>query len=143
MVQQMESKNKPNKISASYIHHETYNLPACYHQQYANTGSKRSKIVGLLRRPKTDMEEICQNNAPEVDLKTAIMHWLLGYKSKLSIQKQTSTTQVYNKTQMDVQYTAMGQYKTIKHKTNLKTPIQSVAFSNHRTLVCHQLYSPQ
>jgi hypothetical protein len=32
MVQQMENQNKPDKISASYIHHETYNLPAGYHQ---------------------------------------------------------------------------------------------------------------
>jgi hypothetical protein len=30
MVQQMENKNKPDKISASYIRHETHNLPAGY-----------------------------------------------------------------------------------------------------------------
>jgi hypothetical protein len=39
MVQQMESQNKPDKISPGYIHHETYKLPAGYHQQHANTGS--------------------------------------------------------------------------------------------------------
>jgi hypothetical protein len=32
MVQQMENQNKPDKISASYIHRETYNFPAGYHQ---------------------------------------------------------------------------------------------------------------
>jgi peptide methionine sulfoxide reductase MsrA len=55
MVQQMESQNKPDKISASYIHHETYNLPAGYHQQYVNTGSNRNKIVGIIPQQKPDM----------------------------------------------------------------------------------------
>jgi hypothetical protein len=55
MVQQMESQNKPDKISASYILHEMYNLPVGYQQQYANTGSSRSKTLGLILRPKTDM----------------------------------------------------------------------------------------
>jgi hypothetical protein len=55
MVQQIESQNKPDKISASYTHHETYNLPAGYCQQYANTGSDGRKIFGLIPRPKTDV----------------------------------------------------------------------------------------
>jgi hypothetical protein len=70
MVQQMESQNKPDKISASYIHNETYNLPACYHQKYSNTGSNRSKMLMFIPRPKTDMAETRQNKASEVKLRT-------------------------------------------------------------------------
>jgi hypothetical protein len=70
MVQQMESQNKRDKISASYIHHKTYNLPAGYHQQYAITGSNRNKILGFLPLPKADMAETRQNKASEVKLKT-------------------------------------------------------------------------
>jgi hypothetical protein len=70
MVQQRESQNKPDRISASYIHHETYNLPAGYHQQYANTGPNRSKILWLIPRPKTDMAKTSQNKASEVKFKT-------------------------------------------------------------------------
>jgi hypothetical protein len=70
MVQQMENQNKPDKISASKIHHETYNLPAGYHQQYTNTGSNRSKILGTIPRRKTDMAETRQNKASEVKFKT-------------------------------------------------------------------------
>jgi hypothetical protein len=70
MVQQMVSQNKPDKMSASYIHHETCYLPACYLQQYANTSSNRNKVLGLLSRPKTDMAETRQNEASEVKLKT-------------------------------------------------------------------------
>jgi hypothetical protein len=70
IVQKMESQNKPDKISASYIHHETYNLPAGYHQQYANIGSHRSKILGLIPRPKTYRTETCQKKASEVKPKT-------------------------------------------------------------------------
>jgi hypothetical protein len=33
LVQQIETQNKRDKISASYIHHETYNLPGGYHKQ--------------------------------------------------------------------------------------------------------------
>jgi hypothetical protein len=66
----MEIQNKPDKISASYIHHETYNLAAGYHQRYANTGSNRSKILGIIPRPKTDMAKARQNKASEVKLKT-------------------------------------------------------------------------
>jgi hypothetical protein len=29
----MERETEPDKMNASYIHHETYNLPAGYHQQ--------------------------------------------------------------------------------------------------------------
>jgi hypothetical protein len=66
----MESQNKPDKISASYIHHEKYNLPAGYYQQYSNTGSNRRKILGLITRPNIDMAETRQNKASEVKLKT-------------------------------------------------------------------------
>jgi hypothetical protein len=66
----MESQNKPDNISASYIHHENYNCPAGYHQQYANTGSNQSKAFGLIPRPKTDMAETRQNKVSEVKLKT-------------------------------------------------------------------------
>jgi hypothetical protein len=69
MVQQMESQNKPDKINASYMHHETYNLPSGSHQQYANTGSEGSKILGLTPRPKSDMSETRQNKGSQVKLK--------------------------------------------------------------------------
>jgi hypothetical protein len=109
MVQQIESQNKPDKVSASYFHHETYiicpqvtinniqipvqtqvkylvlydgremtwqkhvktyNLYAGSHQQDANTGSNRNKILGLIRRPGNDMAETRQNNVSEIKLKT-------------------------------------------------------------------------
>jgi hypothetical protein len=44
----MESQNKSDKIGASYIRHETYKLSAGYHQQYKNTGSNRSEILGFI-----------------------------------------------------------------------------------------------
>jgi hypothetical protein len=69
MVQQMESQNKRNKICASYIHDETYNFPASYHQQYATTCLNQSKMLGLIPRPKTGMAESRQNKASEVKLK--------------------------------------------------------------------------
>jgi peptide methionine sulfoxide reductase MsrA len=70
MVQQMGNQNESDKISASYIPHETYKFPASYHQQYANTSSNGSKILGFIPRPKTDMAETCQNKASEIKLKT-------------------------------------------------------------------------
>jgi hypothetical protein len=51
-------------------HVKTYNLPAGYHQQYANTGSHRSKMLGLILRPQTDMVETRQNKASQVKLRT-------------------------------------------------------------------------
>ncbi|PNF16876.1 hypothetical protein B7P43_G06070 [Cryptotermes secundus] len=68
MVQQMENQNKSDKISASYIHHEAYKLPANY-QQYKNNGSDRSKILGFIPRPNTDMAETHQYEVSEVKLK--------------------------------------------------------------------------
>jgi hypothetical protein len=38
---------------------------------------------------------------------------------------------------MDIWYTAMGMYKTIKHKNNSKTPIQSLALNNQSTFSLH------
>jgi hypothetical protein len=50
---------------------------------------------------------------------------------------------MHNKTHMDIRYTPMELYKTIKHKNNSRTPIESLALSNQRTLECLQLYSSQ
>jgi hypothetical protein len=87
IVQQMESQNKPQKIRESYIHNKTYNFPAGYHQQYANTGSIRSKMLRLIHRPKTNMAETHQNKASEVKNLREIPS-LLVRKSKLSIQNK-------------------------------------------------------
>jgi hypothetical protein len=91
MAQQLKNQNKSDKISATYIHHETYKLPASYHKQYKNAGSDRSKILGFIHRPKTDMAETRQNRASEVKLKTTRNVLAFGPQIQVIHIKQTST----------------------------------------------------
>jgi hypothetical protein len=71
LLQQWYSKvKKIDKISASYSNHEKYNLPASYRQQSASTGSDRSKILGVIYRPQTDVAETRRNRTSEVKFKT-------------------------------------------------------------------------
>jgi hypothetical protein len=88
MVEQIESQNKLDKISASYIHHETYNLPAGHHQQYANPGSNRSKILGFIPRPKLTWQKHVKSKRQKLNLKLRKISWFLGRKSKLSVQNK-------------------------------------------------------
>jgi hypothetical protein len=90
MVQQMENQNKSDKISASYIHHEMYKLPTSYNQRYKNTDSNRSKILGFIPRPKTDMAETRQNKASEVKLKTTRNVLAFALQIQVIHRKQTS-----------------------------------------------------
>jgi hypothetical protein len=90
IVQQMESQNKPDKITASYIHHKTYNLHAGYHQQYANPGSKLCKMLGFIPRSKTDTAETRQNKASEVKLKTTRNVLVFGPLMQFIHRKETS-----------------------------------------------------
>jgi hypothetical protein len=66
----MESQNKPVKIGGTYIHHIMYKLSSGFVQQYANTGSNRRRILGLIPRSKSDMTKTRQNKASEVKVKT-------------------------------------------------------------------------
>jgi hypothetical protein len=93
MVQLIESQNKPDKTSASYFHHKTYNLPVGYHQQYANTGSNPRKILGLKPRRKADMAETSQIKASEVKLKTTRNVLAFGPQIEVVHVKQNSTIQ--------------------------------------------------
>jgi hypothetical protein len=88
MVQQMENQIKSDKISASYILHETHNLPAGYHQQYANTVSNGSKILGLIPRPRLAWQKHVKTKRQKLNLKLREVSWLSGCKSKLSIENK-------------------------------------------------------
>jgi hypothetical protein len=75
----MENQNKSDKISVSYVRHETYKLPTGYHH-HKNTGSNRSEITGFIPRAKTDIAETRQNKALEVRFMTIrnVLAWAVN-----------------------------------------------------------------
>jgi hypothetical protein len=76
------------------------------------------------------MTETRQNKASEVKFKTTRNVLAFGPKIQAIHRKQTTTIQVHTTAPMNIWYTAMGLYKTIKHKNNSKISIQILALSN-------------
>jgi hypothetical protein len=63
-------------------------LPAGNHQQYANTGSNRSKILGLIPRPQLTWQKHVKTMRQKLNLKLWEMSWIVVLKSKFSIENK-------------------------------------------------------
>jgi hypothetical protein len=76
------------------------------------------KYLGPYLDQKLTWQKHVKAKRQKLNLKLREMSWLLGTYIKAIHKNQTTTIQVHNSAHMDIWYTVMGLYKTIKHKNN-------------------------